>query len=198
MKKIFLLFAALVIVFANVLVACPPGYDGPEQSTVTYEGCTIGFEYCYMIDGFGLHHITITGIFVYPPCDESVYEEKKGIINDQILASIALGEIVVGEWGLPIPLCPNGTLCLLKINDAFCYNGWYKDYDIEELKPPPPEEYPYVLRMQVCDDGEVRSCHSTIYFCWEIKDNQQILHIEKYGYQEGHECPENCEWNCVE
>ncbi len=197
MKKIFLLFAALVIVFANVAVACPPGMFESDYHTTTFNGCTIGYTFCYGEYG-NYDAISLGEIIIYPPCTGDVYENNKEALTNQILLEIPLSQEIITYYGGPgyIPICPNGSMCFIRVYDAICYSGWYKDYDIKDLIPRPPE--PYVWRMEVCDDGELRACYSTIYYCWEIIGNEQVLRMEKYGSKVGHECPENCEWNCEE
>jgi len=90
MKKIFLLFAALAIVFANVEVRaiCPGTYDISEWHYTTFNGCKIGYLFCYGVMG-GYEGFSLQQIIVYPPCDPDVYENNKEALTDQILKEIA-------------------------------------------------------------------------------------------------------------
>jgi len=196
-EKNILLIAALVIVFANVVVACPPGMFESDYHTTTFNGCTIGYTFCYGEYG-NYDAISLGEIIIYPPCSSDVYEDYKKEIIDQILLEIPVSQELITYYGSPdyIPICPNGTMCFLRVYDALCYSGWYKDFDIKYIDPPPPDGF--VWRMQVCDDDQLRTCYSTIYYCWEIVGNQQVLRMEKYGTKLGPECPKDCEWSCEE
>ncbi len=205
MKKIFLLFAALAIVFANVVVvkACPPGYAQSDWKTTTFNGCQIGYLFCYGEIG-GYEGFSLQEIIVYPPCDQDVYENNKETLTDQILKEIAqspeIGSLFPGNPDY-IPECPDGTLCLLTVNNAFCYDGWEKkDYTkFEKPQPEDPDPYDYIWVMRICDDGNLRTCHSIIYFCWSTSDTEEpVLLMYKNGYQLGPPCPYPCKWNCEE
>ncbi len=91
---------------------------------------------------------------------------------------------------------------MLRVDDGFCYNGWEKRYYSNFEKPHPvacAPPYDYVWAMKICYDGNIRTCHSAIYFCWEEDDDGNlILQLYKNGYQQGPDCPLDCKWNCEE
>jgi hypothetical protein len=151
-KKIFLLIAALAIVFANVVVACPPGYTSVDDE-ITIDECTYYFSYCYGINGLGLHEIILTEIWLDYNEDACAarFENYQGYYTNQILLKIAQSDFIEDEWNLEIPECPN-FLCMIRWRDAICYEYWFGD------KHYPPNGR---TRMFKCDN-EVRSCNETV------------------------------------
>jgi hypothetical protein len=212
-KKIFLLFAALAIVFANVEVRpayCPPGYDLSPWYYTYFNGCKIGYQFCYGIDENELHGFSLKQIIIYPPCNQSVYENNKEALTNKILLEIPLtyesASLFQDNPTDPpnpnyIPECPNNTLCFLRVDDAFCYNGWearpFNSYPKPRPLPPDPGYGTDVTAMKICDDGKLRTCYNAIYYCWEEDEHgEPVLRMYKNGYQQGDPCPYPCQWSC--
>ncbi len=174
----------------NVKAQCPTGWDGPNYSTVTVNGCSYIASWCYRVF-MGLHEIAVCGWTIMPPCNPSNYENDPTVVKDAVLRQIAESGFFQSEWGLTIPECPQ-TLCIIRWHDALCYSGWIPI----TLPPPylPPNNILYI--MDVCDN-EVRSCDETVRFCWETDDNGvRTLVIWRQGAFLGPDCPEKCKPDC--
>jgi hypothetical protein len=185
-KKLIYIYslAFFLISYVNVFALCE-GWDGSMTRIVTYNGCQIEYTFCYRINQqTGFHEISIPTIKVLLPCNGSMYDANKSVINDAILNDIALNSGLFGGIWVDevIPPCPT-TLCNLKIYDAICYNGWQLVGNKWE--------------MNTCDN-EKRSCNEVVRFCWEIVNGVRVLRITKEGYPTGPPCPPpvGCSTNC--
>jgi len=191
MRKLILLFAALAIVFANVVVACPEGYNEYDNE-VTYNGCTYKYYFCLGINEFDLHEIVLTEIQVLFPCTPGDFEQYASEITDAILLDIAAKGYLYEEWGLPIPQCPD-DLCTVRWRDRICYSGWIKDkindrYVMERCNDSPTGSLP--------PEYFERSCGETVRICWEWENGVQVLRIWRAGFPQGEPCPPGCRDNC--
>ena len=191
MKKIFLLFAALAIVFANVVVACPPGYNSYVED-VSYEGCDYKYYFCLGINEFGLHEIVLSDIQISAPCTPADFEQHASEITDAILLDIAGKGYLTNEWNLLIPQCPD-NFCSVRWRDRICYSGWI--YDEIEQK--------YIMNRCADEYDEKgnpvyyeRSCGETVRICWEWENGVKVLRIWRGGFPQGKECPDGCRDNC--
>ncbi|HPO63674.1 MAG TPA: hypothetical protein PK762_11400 [Candidatus Kapabacteria bacterium] len=181
-KKIFLLVAALAIVFANVVVnACPAGWTS-GAGTITYNGCVYVYMYCYGISN-GYHCITMTDLAVRAPCTPEDFEDNSQAVTDQILLQIGAYLDNQNFFEDSIPPCPGG-MCLLNISDNICYNGWYysKGY--------------YHMKTEECKDGKPRACNETIYYCFEVINGQKVYRLIRNGFPIGEPCKYPCQSSC--
>jgi len=179
MRKLFLLFAALAIVFANVVVACPEGWTS-GAGIVTYNGCQYSYMYCYGIIN-GYHCIRMTDFSVVSPCDSLDFENHSQEVTDLVLLQIGAYLDNQNYFEDSIPPCPGG-MYLININDFVCYNGWYfhKGH----------------YRMRTCNDGLTRACNETIYYCFEIINGQKVYRLIRNGNPIGPPCPYPCRSSC--
>jgi len=158
------------------------GWDGSFTNTLVWQNCTIEFTYCFRITEQGFHEIKIAKINVLAPCNGSFFDNNKEAITDEIIKFISLSPLVVVSWDNLVPECPDYT-CLIKWNDAICYDGW--GYNSEEKK----------WEMNVCDEV-TRSCNETIHICFESEPPPRHLKVERIGFFSGPPCPEFCTSNC--
>jgi len=165
----------------NVKAACPNGWT-EAGGTLYHDGCLYAYTYCYGLLN-GLHCMSFNYISVQGPCDGDDYDNNKKEINDLILLQIGQYLESINFFGEPIPECPEGTMCLLRIYDAYCYSGWYSI-----------KGWYFPIK---CDDQELRSCNETIYYCWEdLGNGQRILRVIRDGYMSGPPCPQGCNSSC--
>lgn len=188
MKKSLFIFAALtvMVIAYTKMVACPDNWKDSGTQTITYNGCTYEYSYCYGLIN-GLHCISISEIIILPPCTGSDFENNPTEITESILIAILTTPDITKWAGYEggIPECPDGFLCTIKIYDAICYNGWipFTRYN-EDLGT-----FEIVITMNKCDN-EPRSCNETIYICWDAVNQKYQMY--RAGYETGPECPEPC------
>lgn len=194
MKKLFLLVAALAIVFANVDVnaQCPPGYTS-HVNDITYDGCTYKYYFCLGINQFGLHEIVLSEIQISEPCTPDDFAQHASEITDAILLDIAAEGYIYAEWGYEIPQCPD-NFCSVRWRDRICYSKVWIHDEIEKK---------YIMNR--CPDGYdkdgrpiyyERSCGETVRICWEWENGVKVLRIWRGGFPQGKECPPGCIDNC--
>jgi hypothetical protein len=189
MKRIFLFFTALFIGMAAAQSAkaqlCPSDWNPVTQSSeiLVFGGCIYECIFCYGIDALGYHCISLTSINVMYPCTGADFEaDSKNIVN-AILIQIAQRQDILSFLEVQnIPECPN-NICLLRLYDAFCYNGWWLN---------PNTRY---YEMQKCDN-EIRSCNEVIRICWTLINGQQVIQVDRIGTPQGAECKSPCKTNC--
>jgi hypothetical protein len=192
MKRIFLFFTALLICTAAAQSAkaqmCPQGWTEATE-VIVYNSCTYVCTFCYGLDNLGYHCISLARIDVAydpgnPGCDGSDFElYSKEIVNALLIQIVQRYDILVeflGEY--EIPPCPN-SICLLRLFDAFCYNGW----KLNDEKT--------FYEMQKCDN-EIRSCNEVIRICWTLINGQQVIQVDRIGGVQGPECKRPCKTNC--
>ncbi|NLO18609.1 MAG: hypothetical protein GX121_01810 [Ignavibacteria bacterium] len=190
MKKLFLLTAALAIVFANVVLACPPGWtEYPEVETITVGNCSYQFIYCYGIVN-GLHSVSISQIAVISPCTGEDFDQDAQKVTDAILIKIATTPFIT-EWAgyETIPVCPGDLMCLLRMYDAICYDGWVATSSLDPLGT----DFP-VQVMNKCDESE-RCCNETVTICYDEINNEYVI-TRLGGGMMGPDCKEPCHTNC--
>lgn len=191
MKKSLFLLALLVILFTNVR-ACPPGWTESARETITYNGCTYEYIYCYGINN-GYHCIAISEIsVVYDPplCTGLTFELNMQNITDKILIQIATDSTIFTWAGYEkIPDCPNGLMCLIRMYDAICYNGWYTYTRLNK-----DGTTTIVESMNKCDD-KVRSCSETVTICWDVSLQEYVI-IRVGSSLVGPPCKWPCHTNC--
>lgn len=190
MKKLFLLTAALAIVFANVVLACPPGWtEYPEVETITVDGCEYQFIYCYGLVN-GLHSVSISQIAVIPPCTGEDFDQNVQEVTDAILIKIATTPFIYNWAGYEtIPNCPGGLMCLLRMYDAICYDGWITTTSLD----PHGTDFP-VQVMNKCDE-KTRCCNETVTICFD-KINKEYVITRIGSSMIGPDCDEPCHTNC--
>ncbi len=194
MKKALFLLALLIIVFSNVK-ACPDGWAESARETINFNGCTYEYIYCYgMLNGF--HSIALSEInVVYNPpfCTGLSFDLNPQEITDAILIQIAIDPVIYNWAGYDdIPPCPSGLMCIMRMYDAFCYNGWYTYTRLNK-----DGTTTVVQSMNKCDD-ELRSCNETVTICWEYDEyGNREYKITRVGSSLiGPECLYPCHTNC--
>jgi len=189
MKKALFLLTLLVIVFTNVK-ACPPGWtEYPEVITIKVDGCEYQFIFCYGMVG-EMHSVAISQIAVVPPCTGDDFDQNAQEVTDAILKYIATIPFIVNWAGYEIiPNCPGGLMCLLRMYDAICYDGWITTTSLDPFGACFPVEV-----MNKCDD-ELRSCNETVTICWDEVLQEYV--ITRVGSSLiGPPCRLPCHTNC--
>ncbi len=188
MKKIFLILFCTAIAFLSSYQAkadCPPGWDGSYTVDTVVNGCNVEYTYCYKIDENGFHCISLNDIKFGAGCDSAFIEKAMKEFTEEILLQIGLGEAVVKRWDIvgEIGPCPDNTMCLLKLDDAICYDG----LKLNEKKQ---------WIMNKCDN-EIRGCNEILYYCWDYDVKPRKLVIRHVGMTvTGPPCKYPCHTNC--
>ncbi len=187
MKKIFIILfcAAIGFLFCSQAKAvCPPGWDSSFTVNTVILGCNVEYTYCCKIDGYGNHCISLNDIKFGYDCDSAFIEKAMKDFSEEILLQIGLGDAVF-MWGIESEIgpCPDNTMCLLKLDDAICYNG----LKLNEKKQ---------WEMNKCDN-EIRGCNEVLYYCWNYGHKPKTLEIRHEGMTvTGPPCKEPCHTNC--
>ncbi|NLO18603.1 MAG: hypothetical protein GX121_01780 [Ignavibacteria bacterium] len=157
-----------------------------------YNGCTYEYIYCYgMLNGF--HCIAISEIdVVYDPplCTGASFESNMQSITDSILVHIGLEPDILNFLGLEgVPKCPSGLMCMLRLYDAICYNGWYTYTRLNK-----DGTITFIQLMDKCDD-EVRSCNEIVTICYDEILKEYV--VTRIGSSlSGPPCTWPCHTNC--
>lgn len=150
---------------------------------IYFQGCYIEYVYYGCIDNFGLHHIFILEINVYPPCDSTIFEKNIGEVKDSIMLEISLSNLVSNKWNLQIPPCDSSELCLIFHYKVICYTWYFNDNE---------EKY----KMRECIDNEYRNCEEVALICWYIENGEIKYRIRRQTFYDGPPCPPGCNTNC--
>lgn len=193
-----IVFLLSTLMFNTIVASACPSYpedpitwDGRIPIITTYQGpngCTIVVTtyWCYGRSTYGFHHIALDDIQIRSDCPPGSFNPddyySKEVIDEALIKLSRMPKIYNDFLGLDgIPDCPD-IICYLQVHDAKCYRGWLPDGEGG-------------WKMDVCQDDELRKCHSVIHICYDREKEKMV--VKRTNFVPPAPCPSpECNYKC--